>query len=197
MPDTGIQNTAPTVTNPPNTMPPLRSRSTFVTGLALVSMIVGLFLSVTDITGLISYVSLTNSAEYQMATRLMQTYRMDSGSMSLNSGWIMTSSVISLVLNAATIVISFALFRRMKWGRISFITLVWVQTVYYIASSIGGYYMAQSFLGNPGIAQLVGGSSIMAFGEFALVGSIVVVVATALFIVWKLSSKEVRGEFGK
>lgn len=127
----------------------------------------------------------------------MQTYRLDAGSMSLNSGWILMSSIISLVLNVATIVASFALFRRMKWGRISFISLVSVQTVYYVASSIGGYYMAQSFLGNPAMAQLVGGSGIMAFGEIAVAASIVVVVSTALFIVWKLSSKEVRGEFGK
>ena len=132
-----------------------------------------------------------------MAMRLMQTYQPDAGAMSLNSGWILTSSIIGLALNVATIVVSFALFRRMKWGRISFISLVWVQTAYYIASSIGGYYLAQSLLGQTGIAQLIGGSGIMAFGEFAAIGSVIIVVAIALFIVWKLSSKDVRGEFGK
>ncbi|MGA9406402.1 MAG: hypothetical protein WBW71_04640, partial [Bacteroidota bacterium] len=105
--------------------------------------------------------------------------------------------IISLALNFATIVVSFALFKRMKWGRIAFISLVWVQTVFYIASLIGGYYMAQSFLGKTGMSQLVGGSGIMAFGEFATVGSVIIVVVIAMFIVWKLSSKDVREEFGK
>ena len=109
-------------------MPP--SRSTFVTGLALVSMIVSLFLLVTDITGLISYINLTNSSEYQMAMRLMQAYQPDAASMPLSSGWMLVSSIIGIALNAGTIVVSYALFKRMKWGRISFISLVWIQTAY-------------------------------------------------------------------
>jgi hypothetical protein len=109
----------------------------------------------------------------------------------------LTTSIISLVLNVATIVVSFGLFKRMHWGRISFISLVWIQMGYYIASSIGGYYMAQSFLGKTGIAQLLGGSGIMAFGEFAIVLSVIIAVAVALFIVRKLSSEDVRREFSK
>jgi hypothetical protein len=160
-------------------------------------MVVALFLFVTDIGGLVSYVNLTNSAEYQMAMRLMQTYETDAGSLSLNSEWILTSSIISLVLNLATVIASFGLFKRMPWGRISFISLVWIQAGYYIASSIGGYYLAQSFLGKTGIAQLLGGSGIMAFGEFAIVLSVIIVVAVALFIVRKLSSADVRREFNR
>jgi fatty-acid desaturase len=158
-------------------------------------MIVSLFLLVTDITGLISYVNLTNSSEYQMAMRLMQAYQPDAASMPLNSGWMLVSSIIGIALNAGTIVVSYALFKRMKWGRISFISLVWIQTAYYILSSIGSYYMAQSFLGNTGMAQMVGGSGILMFGEFAAVLGGLFVVAIAVFIVRKLSSADVRREF--
>ncbi len=160
-------------------------------------MIVALFLCVTDITGLISYINLTNSSEYQMAMRLLQTYQPDAGSLALNSEWTLASSIVSLALNVATIVVSFALFKRMKWGRISFISLVWIQTVYFIVSSIGGYYMVQSVLGKTGIGQLVGGSGIMAFGEFVAASGFIIILGIALFIVWKLSSEEVRGEFRK
>ena len=104
-----------------------------------------------------------------MAMRLLQAYQPDAASLSLTSGWMLASSIIGLALNTATIVVSCALFKRVKWGRISFIALVWIQTAYYILSSIGGYYMAQSFLGNTGIAQMVGGSGLMAFGEVAAV----------------------------
>jgi hypothetical protein len=158
-------------------------------------MIVSLFLLVTDITGLISYENLTNSSEYQMAMRLMQAYQPDASSLPFNSGWMLASSIIGITLNVATIVISYALFKRMKWGRISFISLVCLQTAYYILSSIGGYYMAQSFLGNTGVAQMLGGSGIMAFGEFAAILGGLFVVAIAVFIVRKLSSADVRREF--
>ncbi len=158
-------------------------------------MVVALFLTVTDITGLISYENLTNSSEYQMAMRLMQAYQPDASSLPFNSGWMLASSIMSIALNAVTIGVSYALLKRMKWGRISFILLVWLQTAYYILSSIGGYYMAQSFLGNTGVAQMLGGSGVMAFGEFATVLGGLIVVAIAVFIVRKLSSADVRREF--
>jgi len=100
-----------------------------------------------------------------------------------------------MVLNIATIVVSYALFRRIRWGRISFVALVWLQTAYYILSSIGAYFMAQSFLGNAGIAQMLGGSGIIAFGEIGTVAGGVVMVVFAVLIVRKLSSPDVKREF--
>jgi hypothetical protein len=55
--------------------------------------------------------------------------------------------------------------------------------------------MAQSFLGNAGMAQMVGGSGILMFGEFAAILGGLFVVAIAVFIVRKLSSADVRREF--
>lgn len=56
--------------------------------------------------------------------------------------------------------------------------------------------MAQSFLGNAGIAQMLGGSGLVAFGEVGAVLGGVFAIAAAFFIVRKLSSQEVRKEFG-
>jgi hypothetical protein len=128
--------------------------------------------------------------------RLLQAYQPDASSLLSNSGWMAVSSIISLLLNVATIVASYALFKRLSWGRISFVSLVWLQTAYYILSSIGAYFMARSFLGNPEIAQMLGGSSVMAFGEIGIILGGVFAVVIAVFIVRKLSSPDVRREFG-
>jgi hypothetical protein len=154
-----------------------------------------LFLTVTDLTGLISYINLTNSAEYRMAMRLIQSYQPDVSSLSLNSGWMMTSSIVGIVINIATIAASYGLFKRMKWGRISFISLVWVQTIFYFVTMFSTYSMAQSFLGSAGIDHVAGDSSIIAMGEAAGIFGGLLVIAFAIFIVRKLSSAEIRREF--
>jgi len=158
-------------------------------------MILALFLSVTDITGVISYVNLTNSSDYQMTMRLLQTYQPDASSVLGNTGWMLTSSIVGMVLNLATIVVSYALFRRIRWGRISFISAVWLQLAYYILSSVVAYFMAESFLGNAGIAQMLGGSGIMAFGAIGAVAGGIFMVVISIFVVRKLSSPDVKREF--
>ncbi len=176
-------------------MEPNPQRSTFVTGLAIVSMLLAAFLFVSDIAGLVSYVNLTNSSEYQMAMKLMQAYQPDSGLMLVNSEWMMTTSIIGLVLNMGTLVVSYGLFARKTWGRISYISLLGIQTVYYILSSIGGYYLAQTILNKSGIGETLNSSGLWAFGEFMTIVGMIIVVATAAFIIRKLSSDSVRQEF--
>jgi len=171
-------------------------RSTFVTGLAIVSMLLGAFLFVSDILGLVSYVNLTNSSEYQMAMKLMQTYQPDSGLMLINSEWMMATSIIGLVLNMGTLVVSYSLFARKRWGRISYISMLGIQTVYYILSSIGGYYLAQTIINKSGIGEKLDSSGLWAFGGFMTLVGVIIVVATAAFIIRKLSSDNVRQEFG-
>jgi hypothetical protein len=170
-------------------------RSTFVTGLAIVSMLLGAFLFVSDIAGLVSYVNLTNSSEYQMAMKLMQAYQPDSGLMLINSEWMMTTSIIGLVLNMGTLVVSYGLFARKTWGRTSFISLLGIQTMYYILSSIGGYYLAQTIVNKSGVGETLDFSGLWAFGGFATIVGMIIVVATAAFIIRKLSSDSVRQEF--
>jgi hypothetical protein len=172
-----------------------KPRSTFVTGLAIVSMIVAAFLFVSDIAGLVSYVNLTNSSEYQMAMKLMQAYQPDAGLMLINSEWMMTTSIIGLVLNMGTLVVSYGLFVRKTWGRISYISLLGIQTVYYILSSIGGYYLAQTIVNKSGIGDALNSSGLWTFGGFTTIVGMIIVVATAAIIIRKLSSDSVRQEF--
>ena len=105
------------------------------------------------------------------------------------------SSVAGIAINIATIAAAYGLLKRMKWGRISFIYLVWVQTIFYFVTMFATYSMAQSFLGGAGIDQAAGGSSIIAMGEVAGIVGGLLVIAFAIFIVRKLSSVEVRQEF--
>lgn len=176
-------------------MEPIPQRSTFITGLAIVSMLIAAFLFVTDIVGLVSYVNLTTSSEYQMAMKLMQTYQPDSGLMLINSKWMMATSIVSLVLCMGTIVVSYGLFARKTWGRISYISILGIQTVYYILSSIGGYYLAQTIVNKSGIGEALNSSGLWAFGGFTNIVGMIIVVATAAFIIRKLSSVSVRQEF--
>ena len=176
-------------------MGPNPPRSTFVTGLAMVSMLLAAFLFVSDIAGLVSYVNLTNGSEYQMAMKLMQTYQPDSGLVLINSQWMMTTSIIALILNMGTLVVSYGLFTRKQWGRISYISLLGIQTVYYIATSIGGYYLAQTIVNKSGIGEMLNSSGLWAFEGFTTIVGMIIVVATAAFIIRKLSSESVRQEF--
>ncbi len=178
-------------------MEPSPQRSTFVTGLAIVSMLLAAFLFVTDITGLVSYVSLTNSSEYQMAMKLMQTYQPDSGLILINSEWMMTTSIISLLLNMGTLVVSYGLFARKTWGRISYVSLLGIQTVYYVLSSIGGYYLAQSIVHKSGIGEMLNSSGLWAFGGITTIVGMIIVVATAVFIIRKLATESGGQEFVK
>ena len=167
-------------------------RSTFVTGIAIVSLVFGAFLLVSDVSGLVSYVELTNSSEYQMAMKLMETYQPDSGLMLVNSQWMVVTNIIGLIINIGTIVASYGLFVRKAWGRISYISLLGIQTAYYIGTSLGGYYLAQTITKNAGA---VGASGLWAFGGFTTIVGMIIVVATAVFIIRKLSSKNIRNEF--
>ncbi len=176
-------------------MEPKPQRSTFVTRLAIVSMLLAAFLFVSDIAGLVSYVNLTNSSEYQMAMKLMQTYQPDSGLMLINSKWMMATSIIGLLLNMGTLVVSYGLFARKTWGRISYISFLGIETVYYIVSSIGGYYLAQTIVNKSGIGETLNSSELWAFGGLTTIVGMIIVVATAAFIIRKLSSDSVRKEF--
>lgn len=148
-----------------------------------------------DLFALVETYSLTNSSAYRGALQQLETIAPDASSLLFDSTWMTTTQIISLALNAATVVVSVALFRRVRWGRISYISLVWIQTAYYIASSIAGYFMARSFAEKSGLGQLLGSSGMVVAGEFALIVGAVVSVGIAAFILWKLSSNEVRSEF--
>lgn len=65
----------------------------------------------------------------------------------------MATSIIGLVLNMETLAVSYGLIARKTWGRISYISLLGIQTVFYILSSIAGYYLAQSIINNLQLAR--------------------------------------------
>jgi len=102
---------------------------------------------------------------------------------------------MSLGLNAASLVASIGLFRRMRWGRLSYIMLVWFQAAYFLASSAAGYFLARSFAEDSGVGQLLYSSSMFAAGGYAVAIGAVIAVAVAVFLTWKLSSQAVRNEF--
>ena len=179
--------------------PPVRPfRSTFVSGLAIFSLVAAVFFVFSDLFGIFSYISLTNSSEYRMAMQMMQKYQPAMGSMLFNTQWMITTSIISLILNGGTIVASIGLFRRKNWGRISFISLALIQAAYYVGSAVVGYYLARSLTEQSGIGSLLGtlgASGLLEFGGIAAFFSAAVAVAIAVFVVWKLSSKKIREEF--
>ena len=170
-------------------------RSRFITSLAMISLLVCIVLLVSDVAGLISYLTLTNSAAYQMAIRQISTYMPGARSMLFNSGPMVMSSVVSIILNSASIIASLALVQRKRWGRDSFVWLIWIQTGYYVISAVSGYFLARSFARETGLfGQTLVSGSLMLGGYVALVG-VILLLSTAIFLTRKLSSPEVRREF--
>ena len=168
-------------------------RSTFVTGLAIISMLIAAFLFVSDIVALVSYVELTSSSEYQMTMKLIQSYHLDSSTMLINSHWMIGASIVSVILSMGTMAASYALYTRKSWGRISYIIILGVQALYYVVSSIVGYYLAKSIVSNS--AEVFTSSGLWAYGGLTNIIGMIIILTTSAFIIRKLSSENVRREF--
>ena len=170
-------------------------KSPFVSVLAITSAAAAVFLFGTDLIAVISYITLTNSPAYKFAMQQIDAFQPGGSSILLSPTWVLTTTIMSLGLNAASLVASIGLFRRMRWGRLSYIMLVWFQAAYFLASSAAGYFLARSFAEDSGVGQLLYSSSMFAAGGYAVAIGAVIAVAVAVFLTWKLSSQAVRNEF--
>ena len=161
----------------------------------MISLLVCIVLLVSDVAGLISYLTLTNSPAYQMAMGQISRYMPGARSLLFNSGPMVMSSVVSIILNSASVIASLALVQRKRWGRDSFVWLIWIQTGYYIISAVSGYFLARSFARETGLfGQSMVSGSVMLGGYVALAG-ILLLLGTAIFLTRKLSSADIRREF--
>jgi len=196
-PDLGVRTRNPNKAYLSYRMQPtsMAPKSAFVSGLAIISAAVAIFLFCSDLIGLISYINLTDSAAYRMALQQLEAFGPDANSMLSSSTWILTTSIISLAMNAASVIASIGLFRRRKWGWFSYILLIWLQAIYYLVSSAVGYYLARSFAEKSGIGQLLNSSAMFAASGYALVFGAAIAIAVAAVVTWKLSSRDVRSEF--
>lgn len=170
-------------------------RSSFVTAVAFISIMVGVYMLITDLSGMVSYNSLTDSAEYRMAMQSLHTAMPDSSGTMMNSTWISISNWIGIILSASMIAASIGLFLRRTWGRVSYISLLWVQSVYYVATAIIGYFVAKSFIEQSGLDQMTAMSGMLTLGgSTAIVGGVITVGIAAVFTM-KLSTPAVKQEF--
>ncbi len=161
-----------TYDEPLSYQPPKRSR--FVTNLALFSIMVGIFLIFQNISNLMTTNSLENSPEYRMAQQMMP-------SMTVSP----TATIFEILLQFAGIIASIGLFIRRNWGRISYMVLLSVITVWEIVSSVQSYLSLSKYLQGFGMESSL---NLLIFGNILALG-------INIYLIWKLSTKEVRDEF--
>ena len=151
-------------------VPPVKSR--FITILSTVSIMLAFF----SIAQGISTLSLQNSMEFGIA------------------GQVIPSAIISpvaiyfeIILNIAGIVASMGLFMRQNWGRIMYMIVLSLFTVWNIYSSISSYYTVNELMNAYGM-----GSSLSLILFWSVLG-----VGINIYLLWKLSSDNIRQEFEK
>lgn len=152
--------------------PPIRSR--FITNLALFSIMVGIYLMFQNIVTLISTSSLESSLEYKMAQQLMP-------SMTVSP----TTTLFEIILQLSGIIASIGLFMRRNWGRISYMVILSVLTVWGIITSIQSYLLLAEYMSGFGMESSV---SLLIFGNILALG-------INIYLIWKLSTNEICDEF--
>jgi len=152
--------------------PPKRSR--FITNLALFSIMVGIYLMFQNILTLMTTNSFENNPEYQMAQQLMPTLSVSP-----------TATIFEIVLQFAGIIASIGLYIRSNLGRISYMVMLSIITVWGIVASIMSYLSLSKYLQGYGIESSL---SLMVFGNILALG-------INIYLIWKLSTNEIKDEF--
>jgi hypothetical protein len=147
-------------------------KSRFITILSTISIMVAFY----SITQSITTLSMQNSPEFQMAKQFLPSTFISP-----------TSIYFEIFLNVAAIIASIGLFMRLNWGRMMFMVVLAIVTIWEIYSSISSYLALNSFLKQYGI-----GSSLTIIVFWAIFG-----IAINIYLIWKLSSEDVRREFGQ
>jgi hypothetical protein len=149
-------------------------KSRFVTNLALFSIIAAAFMIFQNISNLLTVNSFQSRPEFRMAEQMMP-------SMAVSP----TESIIDILLQFAGIIASIGLFNRLNWGRVSYMVVLSVITVWGIVSGIISYLSLSQYLKGYGMES--------SFSIFIL-GNILA-LSISVYLIWKLSTKEIRSEF--
>lgn len=152
--------------------PAIRSR--FITNLALFSIMVGIYLMFQNIVTLMSTNEIENTLEYQMAQKFMPPVTVSP-----------TTTLFEIILQFAGIIASIGLFMRKTWGRMSYMVLLSVLTVWGIVSSIQSYLLLAEYMNGFGVESSI---SLLIFGNILALG-------INIYLIWKLSTSEIRDEF--
>lgn len=151
-------------------------KSRFITNLALFSIMVAIFFIFQNISNLITLNSLETKTEYRIAEQLMP-------SMSISP----TGTIFEILLQFAGIIATIGLYMRLNWGRVSYMVILSVITVWGIVSSIMTYFSLSQYLNGVGMG---GSLSLLIFWNVLALG-------INIYLIWKLSTREVRNEFLK
>ncbi|HAP35616.1 MAG TPA: hypothetical protein DCQ28_06600 [Bacteroidetes bacterium] len=118
--------------------------------------------------------SIENNPEYQMAQQLMPTLSVSP-----------TATIFEIVLQFAGIIASIGLYIRSNLGRISYMVMLSIITVWGIVASIMSYLSLSKYLQGYGIESSL---SLMVFGNILALG-------INIYLIWKLSTNEIKDEF--
>jgi hypothetical protein len=149
----------------------LSDKSRFVTVLSVISILVAGY----SIYQNLSTLSMQNSPEFQLAKQYLPAVSISP-----------IAIFIEIALDILAIAASIGLLLRMQWGRISFIVVLSVITVWQIYSSVTSYLEFSALLSGNGL-----GGSLMLIVIGAVLG-----VGINVYIIRMLSSAEIRSEFG-
>ncbi len=150
------------------------SRSSFVSYLALFSIGFAIVSIYSAMTNLMTVNTWAGMAEYKIAEALIPAVTISP-----------TQSYVEIFINAVLIAVSAGLYRRAAWAITAYIFSLSALTIWSITSSVQSYLALSQYLR----AFQLGGTL-----EY-LIFSAVLSLAIAVYIIWKLSTKAIRGEF--
>ena len=147
-------------------------KSRFITILSIISIMVALYSIVENI----STLSMQSSPEFQIVKQLLPSAFISP-----------TTILVEIALNVAAIIASIGLFMRLNWGRVLYMVVLVLITVWEIYSSISSYMALNALLTGYGLGSSL---SLIVFGTIFGVG-------LNIYLIWKLSSDNIRFEFGR
>ena len=147
-----------------------QTRSRFVTYVALISIAVSFYSIIEGFSSL----SMQNSGVMAFA---QQTFP----GMAVST----TATVFEIILNAIGLVSSVGLFMRRKWGRVSYMAVLSVATVWQIYSSISTSIAMQNMMAQVGMEGML--SLVVLWSVIGL--------GISLYVLWKLNTPDIKIEF--
>ena len=147
-----------------------QTRSRFVTYVALFSIAVAFYSIIEGF----STLSMQNSGMMSLAQQMFPGVEVST-----------TVTVFEIILNAFGLVASVGLFMRRNWGRLSYMAVLSITTVWEIYSSISTTMALEQMM-----AQVGMGSTLPLIIFWSIVG-----FGISLYILWKLSTPEIKTEF--
>lgn len=151
-----------------------RPKSRFVSLLAVISIAAAMYMIIEGISTLTMLSTFKERSEYRMAEQLMPSITVSPITM-----------LIELFLYGLSIIASIALYNRLQWGRILYISVLMVITLFGIITSIETYISLTNYL------DIIGTTG--ALPMMIMVN--ILTISINAFVIWKLSTKDIRDEF--